>query len=150
MSLGLHKATLSSCSHAHDTQPRLTNSLLSCIRVLPVPSSARTELWESRPPEPPFVLGHLLGCMQAIRFLGSVSATAPRLRLHRNVFISFLVSYRWTFEGRHCVHLPTSTRVRDFEQLTMSGNGATGALSLSPSAGYIFILELVKFNLFSL
>ena len=39
--------------------------------------------------------------------------------------------------------------VRDFEQLTMSGSGATGALSMGPSAGYISILKLVKFNLFS-
>jgi hypothetical protein len=35
-----------------------------------------------------------------------------------------------------------------FEQLTMSGNGATDALSMGPSAGYNFILQLVKFNLF--
>ena len=39
------------------------------------------------------------------------------------------------------------TVVRDFEQLTMSGNGATGALSMGPSAGYISIFELIKFNL---
>ena len=38
--------------------------------------------------------------------------------------------------------------VHDFEQLTMSGSGATGALSMGPSAGYISILKLVKFNLF--
>jgi len=65
---------------------------LSCTRLLPVPSSARTELWESRPPEPPFVSGHLLGCVWAIRFLGSISVIARCLRLHWNVFISFLVS----------------------------------------------------------
>jgi hypothetical protein len=29
----------------------------------------------------------------------------------------------------------------------MSGNGATGSLSISPSTGYISILELVNFNL---
>ena len=38
--------------------------------------------------------------------------------------------------------------VRDFEQLTMSGSRATGALSMGTSAGYISILKLVKFNLF--
>ena len=37
--------------------------------------------------------------------------------------------------------------VRDFEQLTMSGTGATGALSMGLSAGCISILKLVKFNL---
>jgi hypothetical protein len=30
----------------------------------------------------------------------------------------------------------------------MSGSGATGALSMGPSAGYMSILKLVKFNLF--
>ena len=38
-------------------------------------SSARTESWESRPPEPPSVLRHLPG-VRAIRFLGSAVATA--------------------------------------------------------------------------
>jgi len=128
----------------------------SCTRVLLVPSSERTELWESRPPEPSFVSRHLLGCVRAIRFLGSVSTTARRLHLHRNGFISFRVSSsnrpstsRWMFEGRHCVHLPATTVVHDFEQLTMSGFRATGALSMGPSVWYIFILKLVKFNLFS-
>ena len=40
------------------------------------------------------------------------------------------------------------TVVRDFEQLTMSGSRATGALSMGLSIGYISILKLVKFNLF--
>ena len=39
--------------------------------------------------------------------------------------------------------------VCDFEQLTMSGSRASGVLSKGPSAGYISILKLVKFNLFS-
>ena len=65
-------------------------------------------------------------------FLGSASST-----------------FRWTFEGRHYVHLPTLTAVHDFEQLTMSGSRATGALSMGPSAGYISVLKLVKFDLFS-
>jgi hypothetical protein len=49
------------------------------------------ELWESRPPKLAFASGHLLRCVRAIRFLGSVSATAHHLLLHRIVFISFLV-----------------------------------------------------------
>ena len=88
----LHKAVLSSCSRAHDTQPRLTNSPLSCIRVLPVPSSVRTEIWESGPSEPAFASGHLLGFVRAIGFLGSVFATARRPLLPRNVFVFVLVA----------------------------------------------------------
>jgi hypothetical protein len=34
---------------------------------------------------------------------------------------------RWTFKGRHYVHLPAPTVVRNFEQLTMSKFEATGA-----------------------
>jgi hypothetical protein len=34
------------------------------------------------------------------------------------------------------------------EQLTMSGSGATGALSKGTSTGYISVLKLVRFNLF--
>ena len=54
---------------------------------------------------------------------------------------------RWTFEGLHCVHLRAQTVFHDFEQLTMSETRATGALSMGPSAGYISIIKLVKFNL---
>ena len=45
------------------------------------------------------------------------------------------------FVGLHCEHLPTSTVVRDFEQHIMltSANGASDALSMGPSAGYILI-----------
>jgi hypothetical protein len=79
--------------------------------------------------------------------------TARRLLLPQNVLVFLFLgstssTSRWTFKGRHCVHLPVSTVVRDFDQLTMSGNGATVALSMSPSVRYISILKLVKFNLF--
>jgi hypothetical protein len=68
-----------------------TTLLLCCSLSFPFQSSARTESWESRPPEQAFASGHLLRCVRAIRFSGSVSATASRFLLHRNVFISFLV-----------------------------------------------------------
>jgi hypothetical protein len=86
--------------------------------------------------------------VQAIRFLGSVFTTARFFLVIADVFF-FLESSTswWTFKGLHCVHLSAPTVVRDFEQLTMSGTGATGALSIGPSAGYISILKLVKFNL---
>jgi hypothetical protein len=102
--------------------------------------------------------GQLLGCVWPIRFLESVSETARRFPLHRNVFISFLVLpflprigfvyFPMDIRGWHGVHLPAPTVVRDFEQLTISGFGATCALSMGPSTGYISILKLVKFNLF--
>ena len=37
-------------------------SLSSCLRAFPSQFSTRTKSWESRPPEPPFVKRHLLGC----------------------------------------------------------------------------------------
>ena len=45
------------------------------------------------------------------------------------------------FVGLHYEHRPASTVVRDFEQRTMStsANGASDALSMGPSAGYILI-----------
>jgi hypothetical protein len=84
-----------------------------------------------------------------IRFLESVFATARFFLVTADVFFFFLGSStsRWTFDGLHCVHLPAPTLVRDYEQLTMSGTEATGALSMGPSVGYISILKLVKFNL---
>jgi hypothetical protein len=83
--------------------------------------------------------------VRAIRFLRSVFATARFFLVTVDAF--FLgSSTRWTFEGLHYVYLPAPTVVRDFEQLTMSGTEATGALSMGPSAGYISILKLVKFN----
>ena len=40
--------------------------------------------------------------------------------------------------GLHCEHLHASIVVHDFEQRTISGaNGASDALSMRPSAGYI-------------
>jgi hypothetical protein len=97
-------------------------------------------------------LGHLLS--------GGASSSLDRLRLLPGgrsrdstmyIFLHQLwstTSSQWTFEGRHYMYLPTPTVVHDFEQLTMSGSRATGALSMGPSAGYISILKLVKFNLF--
>ena len=45
------------------------------------------------------------------------------------------------FVGLHCEHRPTPTVVRDFEQRTMStsANGASDALGMGPSSGYILI-----------
>ena len=45
------------------------------------------------------------------------------------------------FVGLHCEHLPASTVVHDFEQRTMStsANGASDALGMGPSTGYILI-----------
>jgi len=89
---------------------------------------------------------------QAIRFLGSVYATARFFLVTADVFSFFFLGSsisRWTFEGLHCEHRPASIVVCYIEQHTMSTrvNGATGALSMGPSAGYISIFELVKFNL---
>ena len=43
--------------------------------------------------------------------------------------------------GLHCEHHPASTVVHDFEQRTMStsANGASDALGMGPSMGYILI-----------
>ena len=45
------------------------------------------------------------------------------------------------FVGLHCEHRPAPTVVRDFEQHAMSTsvNGASDALGMGPSAGYILI-----------
>jgi hypothetical protein len=60
-------------------------------------------------------------------------------------------SFWWTFEGLDDEHLPESTVVRNFKQLTMNrGNGATGASSIGPFAGYNLISEFVKFSVISL
>ena len=108
--------------------PYHTFLMSSCIWVLHIPSSTRMKLWVSRPLEPAFASGHLLWCVQAIRFLGSVSTTACHLVFHGTSsspswwcpFFLWSASYasQWTFEGQHYVHLPAPTVV---EQLTMSG-----------------------------
>jgi hypothetical protein len=50
----------------------------------------------------------------------------------------------------HCDHLPISTAVHDFEQRTMptSANGASDALGMGPSAGYILFSSLCQFMVF--
>jgi hypothetical protein len=50
----------------------------------------------------------------------------------------------------HYVHLPASTAVHDFEQrtITTSTNGASDALVMGPSAGYILFLSLCQFMVF--
>jgi hypothetical protein len=59
-----------------------------------------------------------------------------------------------SFSGRaqelHCDHLPASTAVHDFEQRTMatSANGASDALGMGPSAGYIIFSSLCQFMVF--
>ena len=90
--------------------------------------------------------------VRVIRFLGSVSMTTRFFLMIADIFF-FLGSStsRWTFEGLQCEHRPALTMVRDIKQRTMSTSvrGATGALSMGPSAGYNSILEFVKFNIFS-
>ena len=46
--------------------------------------------------------------------------------------------------GLHCEHRPAPTVVRDFNQPTMStsANGASDALGMGPSAGYILIFVI--------
>jgi hypothetical protein len=50
----------------------------------------------------------------------------------------------------HCDHLPASIAVQDFEQRTMatSANGASDALGMGPSAGYILFSSLCQFMVF--
>jgi hypothetical protein len=50
----------------------------------------------------------------------------------------------------HCDHLPASTAVHNFEQRTMatSVNGASDALGMGPSAGYILFSSLCQFMVF--
>jgi hypothetical protein len=77
-----------------------------------------------------------------IRFLGSDYVTARS----RSAASS---SFR---RGRelHDDHLPASTMVHDFEQRTMatSANGASDALGMGPSAGYILFSSLCQFMVF--
>jgi hypothetical protein len=51
--------------------------------------------------------------VRAIRFLGSVSATARFFLVTADILFFFLGSstFRWTFEGLHCEHRPASTVV---------------------------------------
>jgi hypothetical protein len=65
----------------------------------------------------------------------------------------------WTFEGLHCKHRLASTVVLSTEQRTTStsAHGATSALSMGPSAGYIsnltisiFIKVFVQLNMISM
>lgn len=123
----------------------------------PLQRVGRADLWNHH-----LHLRHLdtYSGVRAIRFLGSVSATTCVIVFFLVVLlidqiVSFLVlrsscssSSWWTLVGLHCICLPASTELRDFEQLTVTrGNGATNALSMGPFAGYNFISEFVKFNL---
>ena len=65
-------------------------------------SSARTESWESRPPEPPSVLRHLPG-VRAIRFLGE--------RLRDCSLLSRIILLVVAFAAHAVVFLPVSVRV---------------------------------------
>jgi hypothetical protein len=117
-------------------------------------SFARTESWESRPPEPPStsaaparVCGDQV-FRERLRDCSVLPSDCRRLLLFPRIVSS---PFWWTFEGLHCELRPTSTVVRDIEQHTMSTStrGAAGALSMGPSARYNSILEFVKFNIFS-
>jgi hypothetical protein len=78
----------------------------------------------------------------ATRFFGSDYATAR----------SRLAASSSSGRGRelHCDHLLVSTVVHDFEQRTMttSANGASDALGMGPSAGYILFSSLYQFMVF--
>jgi hypothetical protein len=78
----------------------------------------------------------------AIRFLGSDYVTAR----------SQSAASSFSRRGRelHCDHLPASTAVHDFEKCTMatSVNGASDALGMGPSAGYILFSSLCQFLVF--
>ena len=56
------------------------------------------------------------------------------------------------FVGLHCEHRLASTVVHDFEQRTMSTsvNGASDALGMGPSAGYIliYVITVLVFTIF--
>jgi hypothetical protein len=86
----------------------------------------------------------------AIRFLGSIFTPAHFFLVSANIIFFFFGSSasQRTFEGLHCEHRPASTVVRYFEQHTMSThvNGATGALSMGPFAGYTSNLTVSIFS----
>ena len=92
--------------------------------------------------------------VRAIRFLGSVFATARVICLS-SCFVrrlpeltrpgALLPGDRRPFEGLHSVHLPAPTSYGYIEQThEMSRvNGATGVLSIGPSAGYFLFFVFV-------
>lgn len=111
--------------------------------------------WESRPPKSPTAEIHLHGCAGDQIF-------GERLRdCSRDLFVQLLrstssrvdacccSSSRRPFEGLHSVHLPAPTSYGYIEQThEMSRvNGATGALSIGPSAGYTLFFVFVHVSL---
>jgi hypothetical protein len=132
-----------------------SSSHANCKQHIPVPSSVSTEsgragLRNHRP--------QIYTCtgVRAIRFLGSVFATARVIcfvQLLRStssrVDASCCSSSRRPFEGLHSVHLPAPTSYGYIEQThEMSRvNGATGALSIGPSAGYTLFFVFVHVSL---
>jgi hypothetical protein len=133
------------------------SSHANCKQHIPVPSSTSTEsgragLRNHRPQR--------YTCMgvRAIRFLGSVFATARVICLS-SCFVrrlpeltrpaALLPGDRRPFEGLHSVHLPAPTSYGYIEQThEMSRvNGATGALSIGPSAGYTLFFVFVHVSL---
>jgi hypothetical protein len=83
-------------------------------------------------------------------FWGASSRLLAFFLVAANVVFFFFGSStsRRTFEGLHCEHRPASTVVHYFEQHTMLThvNGAIGALSMGPSAGYSSNLTVSIFN----
>jgi hypothetical protein len=82
---------------------------------------------------------------QAIRFLGSVLATARFIRSTSAASSTYGSSSSEPFEGLHCVHLPASNMygyIKHTHEMSYV-NGATDSLSISPSTGYFLFSVLV-------
>jgi hypothetical protein len=119
------------------------NRLWQRVAYCPSPSHLlrAPRVWESRPPKSPSAERHLHGCAGHQVFEERT----------RDYFLRPL-DQRWSsssssvsFVGLHCVHLPAST-VYDYIEHTheMSHvNGATDALSIGSSTGYILFLVIV-------
>jgi hypothetical protein len=110
--------------------------------------------WESRPPKSPTVEIHLHGCAGDQIFgerLRDCSRDRPQpcCSSPSQVDACCCSSSRRPFEGLHCVHLPAPTSYGYIEHThEMSRvNGATGALSIGPSAGYTLFFVFMHVSL---
>jgi hypothetical protein len=115
-----------------------------CKKHIPVQPSTSTERVGEHASEIVLRRG-TLARMRAIRFLGSVLATARFIRSTSAASSTSGSSWSAPFEGLHCVHLPALNLYGYIEQKhEMSRvNGATDALSIGPSAGYFLFSVLV-------
>jgi hypothetical protein len=119
-----------------------TNILRRVASAHPRPTFCEHREWESRPPKSPSAERHLHGCAGDQVFGERTRDCSPR-PLDQHLSSS---SSPAPFEGLHCVHLPVSTAYDYIEHThEMSrGNGATDALSMGPSAGYILFLVITR------